>query len=190
MSSSFSDIAAVCRLGSLSACCLVVSVLGLGPLCHCYIQLLILDVRPVGVLGALLSLTCLWSPCSFPRVTFALWVILILAGENSFGGPQLSWVPIVLTSVLFRHATFERRNTFLQAVADFLLDPLFPRVLSFSFWRRTAARFRTLLRFLGPPTGITAVSLRYLLMLLYGLHHFWIGLSLCRLVASGRLIQL
>jgi hypothetical protein len=27
-------------------------------------------------------------------------------------------------------------------------------------------------------------------MLLYGLHHSWIGLGLCRFVAGGRLMQL
>jgi hypothetical protein len=129
------------------------------PLLHSEpIQRFILDVHPVGALGALLSLACLWSLCSSPRVTFALWAILIPAGENSFRGPQLSWVPIVLTSVLCRHVTFAWRDTFLQAAANFLLDSRFPRVLFFLFWRRSAARFSTLRRFLGPPTGITAAS--------------------------------
>jgi hypothetical protein len=34
------------------------------------------------------------------------------------------------------------------------------------------------------------VFLGDLLMLLYGLHHFWIGFSLCCFWADGRLIQL
>jgi hypothetical protein len=59
---------------------------------------------------------------------------------------------------LLRHATFAWRDIFLQAAADFLLDPLFPWVLSFRFWRRSAARFQTLCRFLDSPTGITAAS--------------------------------
>jgi hypothetical protein len=59
---------------------------------------------------------------------------------------------------LFRHATFAQRDTFLQAAANFRPDPIFPRVLSLIFWRRSAARFRTLRRFLGSPTGITAAS--------------------------------
>jgi hypothetical protein len=92
------------------------------------------------------------------RATFALWVILIPAGENSFCGPQFSWVPILLTSFLFRHANFARRDTFLQAAADFLLDALFSRVLSLIFWPSCAARLQPLSRFLGPPTGINAVS--------------------------------
>jgi hypothetical protein len=35
LSSPSSNIAAMCRLGPLFACCLVAAVLGLGPLCHC-----------------------------------------------------------------------------------------------------------------------------------------------------------
>jgi hypothetical protein len=42
--------------------------------------------------------------------------------------------------------------------SQLLLDPLFPRFLSFGFWRCSAARFQTLRRFLGSPTGITATS--------------------------------
>jgi hypothetical protein len=80
-----------------------------------------------------------WIPCSalalvhlFPTMfplrlaTFAWWDVLILVGENSFRGPQISWVPILLTSFLFHHATFGRQDTFLQVAADFLLYPLFP----------------------------------------------------------------
>jgi hypothetical protein len=59
---------------------------------------------------------------------------------------------------LFRHSTFSRRDIFLQAAADFLLDALFPRVLSFLLWRRSAAKLQTLRRFLGSPAGITAAS--------------------------------
>jgi hypothetical protein len=63
----------------------------------------------------------------------------------------------LLTNFLFRHAIFARRDT-LQAAANFLLYPRFPRVLSFPLWRRSAARFQTLRRFLGLPSGITAAS--------------------------------
>jgi hypothetical protein len=83
---------------------------------------------------------------------------------------------------LFRHATFAWRDTF-------LLDPRFPRVLSFLFWWRSAARLQTLRRFLGSPTGITAASFLDLLMLLYGLHHSWVGFSVRRFLAGGRLFS-
>jgi hypothetical protein len=59
---------------------------------------------------------------------------------------------------LFRHATLAWRNTFLQAAANFLRDPRFPPVSSFGSPRRPAVDFRTLRRFLGSPTGITATS--------------------------------
>jgi hypothetical protein len=59
---------------------------------------------------------------------------------------------------LLRHATFARWDTFLQAAADFFLDPRFRRVLSFIFWRRSAARLQPLRHFLGSPTGIIAAS--------------------------------
>jgi hypothetical protein len=49
------------------------------------IQRLILHVRPVGVLSALLSLTCLWSQCSLRRAISAWWVSL-LPVPNSFRG--------------------------------------------------------------------------------------------------------
>jgi hypothetical protein len=78
------------------------------------------------------------------------------ATANSFRDLRLSWIRIFLTSFLFRHATFALRDTLLQSAADFLLDPRYPRVLSFLFQRRSSARLQTLRRFLGSPTGITA----------------------------------
>jgi hypothetical protein len=80
------------------------------------------------------------------------------ATANSFHDSRLAWIQIFLMRFLFRHATFARRDTFLQAAADFLLDPLFPRVLSLIFWRRSAAILQNLRRFLSSPTGITAAS--------------------------------
>jgi hypothetical protein len=77
---------------------------------------------------------------------------------NSFHDSRLAWIRIFLKRLLFRHATFARQDTFLQAAADFLQDPLFPQVLSLIFWRRSTARLQTLRRFLGPLTGITAAS--------------------------------
>jgi hypothetical protein len=59
---------------------------------------------------------------------------------------------------LFRHATFARRDTFLQAAAEFLLNPRYPQVLSLILWRRSEARLQTLRRFINPPTGITAAA--------------------------------
>jgi hypothetical protein len=79
----------------------------------------------------------------------------LLATANSFHGSEFSWISIFLTSFLFRHAIFERRDIFLLAAADFPLDPLFPGSLPSNFWGRSAATLQTLRRFLGPPTGIT-----------------------------------
>jgi hypothetical protein len=76
--------------------------------------------------------------------------------SNSFHGSQFSWIRIFLTSFLFHHATFARQDTLLQVAANFLLDPQFPRVLSFLFWQWSMARLQTLHRFLGSPAGITA----------------------------------
>jgi hypothetical protein len=63
-----------------------------------------------------------------------------------------------LKRFLLSHANFARRDTFLQAAADFLMDPLFCPVLSLPFWRRSAASLQILSRFLGFPTGIIAAS--------------------------------
>jgi hypothetical protein len=92
------------------------------------------------------------------RATFAQRVILILMVANSFRRPHFSSVQIFLMMFLFKLATFARRDTFLQAAVNFLLDSQCPRLLSFIFWWRFAARLQTLRRFLGPPTGITAAS--------------------------------
>jgi hypothetical protein len=94
ISSRFSDIATVCGLDPLTAYCFVACFRprSLMPLLHSGpIQRLILDVRSVRVLGALLSLTCLWSPCSLLRPTSARWVSL-LPVPNSFHGPHFLWV--------------------------------------------------------------------------------------------------
>jgi hypothetical protein len=77
---------------------------------------------------------------------------------NSFHRPHFSRVRIFVMRFLFRHASFTRWDTFLQAVADFLPDLLFPPVLSHVFWRGSTARLQTLRRFLDPPTSITAAS--------------------------------
>jgi hypothetical protein len=90
------------------------------------------------------------------RDTFAQRVVLILAAANSFRRAHFSRIRIFLMKFLFRHATFARRDTFLQAASISLLDLLFPWVLSLIFWRRSAAILQTLRCFLGPPTGITA----------------------------------
>jgi hypothetical protein len=85
------------------------------------------------------------------RATFAQRVVLIPASVNSR-------VRIFLKRFLFRHAIFARRDTFLQAAANFLLDSRCPRVFSFRFWQRYLTRFRILRRFLGIPTSIVAAS--------------------------------
>jgi hypothetical protein len=63
-----------------------------------------------------------------------------------------------LKKLSLRHAILARRDAFMQAAADILLDTVFLRVLSFRFWWRSAARLQTLRRFLGSPTGITEAS--------------------------------
>jgi hypothetical protein len=116
------------------------------------------SVRPFRVLGAMSSFPCLCSPCSLPRATFAQRVVLIPEAANSLRGPQFSWVPIFLTAFFLRHATVARRVIFLPATVNLLLDSQLAWILPFGFWRRPAARFRFLRRFLSPPTGITAAS--------------------------------
>jgi hypothetical protein len=69
-------------------------------------------------------------------------IVYLPVAVNLFHGSQFSWIRICLTKFLLCHSTF------LQAAADFLLDPLYPRVLSLLFWRRSAARLQTLRRFL------------------------------------------
>jgi hypothetical protein len=121
-------------------------------------QILILDVRPYGVLGATLSWSYLLRPCSLRHATFARCIISLRATANSFRDSRLAWIRIFLMRFLFRHASFTRRDHFLQAAADFLLDRLFPRVLSLLFLRRSAARLQTLRCFLDPPTAINTAS--------------------------------
>jgi hypothetical protein len=65
-------------------------------------------------------------------------------------GPQCFWVQLFLTMFLFRHATFAWRDTFLQAIANFLGDPQFPRVSSFGAPHRPAVDFRPVCRFFRP----------------------------------------
>jgi hypothetical protein len=124
----------------------------------------------------------LWFSCrpcyrfQFPVVAGVFFSVLRYSWRSSFRrpssqdflyhigpGPSLPRFTIPLglkipEEVPFCHATFARRNTFLQAAANFLLNSQYPWVLSLIFWRRSAARFRTLRRFLGSPTGITAAS--------------------------------
>jgi hypothetical protein len=99
------------------------------------------------------------------------------AAANLRRGPQFPWVRIFVAIFFLRHATLARRVIFLPATVN-LLNSQFAWILSFGFWRRSAATFRPEHRFLSPPTGIT-VALLGDSMLHYGLHHYsWIGLSL------------
>jgi hypothetical protein len=99
-------------------------------------------------------------------------------------GPQFSWVPIFLTAFSLRHATIARRVIFLPETVDLLLDSQLARILPFGFRRRPAARFRSLRRFLSPPTGNSGFFLRDPLMLRYGLHRSPIRLSLRRFLGG------
>jgi hypothetical protein len=128
----------------------------LMPLLHFeHFQYLILDVRPFGVFGAISSLTFLSSSCSLRRATYAQRDIFLQAA-HSFRGPQFPWVPIFPKRFLFHHATLARRDAFLLAAFKPFWDSQLAWILPFGFWRRPAARFRSLRRFLSPPTGITA----------------------------------
>jgi hypothetical protein len=64
----------------------------------------------------------------------------------------------IFANVHFSPFLFARWDTFLQTTTDFLLDPRYPRVLSFLFRLHSAARLQILCRFLGYRTGITVVS--------------------------------
>jgi hypothetical protein len=124
------------------------------------------------------------------RSNFAQRIAFISAAANSFLRPHFSKVLIFLIMFLFPHATFAPRDTFLQAAANFLLDSQYPRVLSYRLWRRSAARLQTLRRPQSSDKHPSGLSLGDLWMLLYVLHQSWIGLSLYRSVAGGRLIQI
>jgi hypothetical protein len=95
---------------------------------------------------------------SLIHATLARRVVLIPAMANSLCCPQISWVPVLQKSFLFRHTTAAWWDTFLQAAANFLWDPQFPRVSSFGCPRHPAVDFRTLRRLLGFATSITATS--------------------------------
>jgi hypothetical protein len=73
-------------------------------------------------------------------------------------GPLFPWITILLKTRLLRHATVRRRVIFLPATINLLHDSQVAWILLFGFWRRPAARFRSLRRFLSPPIGITAAS--------------------------------
>jgi hypothetical protein len=92
------------------------------------------------------------------HATVARLVVFLPMTVHLFHGSQLSWIRIFLMRFLLCHTTFAQQETFLQAAADFLPYPRFIWVLSFLFWRCSAARLQTLCRFLSSPTGITAAS--------------------------------
>jgi hypothetical protein len=114
-------------------------------------------------------MTSFLAPCHF----------CIVARPYSGGGDLLLWSTVPLD-----HATFAWQDTFLQAAANFLLDPQYPQVLFFGFWRRSADRFRTLRPFLGPPTDVPAASP---LGISWCSTIDWIGFSLCHFLAGGLL---
>jgi hypothetical protein len=67
------------------------------------------------------------------RATFARQVIPLQAQANCLHNSQFAWIRTFPMKFFFHHATFAWQDTFLQEAADFLLDPQFPRVLSFLF---------------------------------------------------------
>jgi hypothetical protein len=90
------------------------------------------------------------------HATSACRVVFIPAAVNLLGSPQFYWVPIFLKIFLLRHATFQGSSSSCRRKVNLLLDSLLAWILPFGFWRRPAAKFRCLLRFLSPPIGITA----------------------------------
>jgi hypothetical protein len=105
--------------------------------------------------------------CPRSASTISTWAIpyhTCIAGQfpvcygHSLPGPTILLGPVFQKRFLFRHAIFPQRVTLLQAEADFLLAPRYPRILSFLFWWRSAARLQTLSPFLGSPIDITASS--------------------------------
>jgi hypothetical protein len=97
------------------------------------------SVRPLRVLGVMLSLVE-YSLTKFPslRATLAQRV-MFLPAANSCRGPQFAWVLDFLKMFLLHHATVARRDTCLQAAANFFRDPQSPRVSSFGSPRCPAA---------------------------------------------------
>jgi hypothetical protein len=67
----------------------------------------------------------------------------------------LALVNLFLMMFLLRHATLAWQDIFLQAAANFLLDPQSPWVSSFGSPRHPAASFQPLCSFLSPLTGFT-----------------------------------
>jgi hypothetical protein len=81
------------------------------------------------------------------------------AGRPYSGGDKfLALTTIFLTVLFLRHATVARPVIFLPATDNLFRDSQLAVILPFGFWRRPAARFRSLRRFLSPLTGITAAS--------------------------------
>jgi hypothetical protein len=95
------------------------------------------------------------SACIF-RATSARWLVLLRAAASLLWHP--SWVRSFLKASLLRRASVARRDTFLQAVANFIRDPQIPRVSFFGSPRRPAACLLLLCRFFRPLTGFTTRS--------------------------------
>jgi hypothetical protein len=70
----------------------------------------------------------------------------------------LALVHLFKTMFLLHHATLARRDTFLQATANFLQDPQFPWVSSFGSPCHPATRCQPLCCFFIVPEDFTAAS--------------------------------
>jgi hypothetical protein len=71
---------------------------------------------------------------------------------------DLNTESICLKTLLLRNATLAWRDVLLPVTVTLFRDLQYPWALSFGLWRRSAASFRTLRRFLSPLTGITTAS--------------------------------
>jgi hypothetical protein len=91
------------------------------------------------------------------RATSARWLVPLRAAASLLWHP--SWVRSFLkASLLRRRATVARRDTFLQAAANFLRYPQIPRDSSFCSSHRSAAFFLPLCHFFRPLTSFTTAS--------------------------------
>jgi hypothetical protein len=95
------------------------------------------------------------SACIF-RAISARWLVPLWAAASLLW--HLSWVHLFLKASLLRRATVARRDTFLQAAANFLWDPQIPLVSSFGSSHRSAACFLPLCLLFRPLTGFTTAS--------------------------------
>jgi hypothetical protein len=114
---------------NLGTSCFVAAVLGLGPVCYCCIlrpsnvpsRTSVLSGFIVPHCPGQISRDCVPAPCHFCTV----------GHSPADCGKFLPLSTISLKTFLLRRSTAARRNTFLQAAANFHRDPQSPLISSF-----------------------------------------------------------